>query len=271
VDRVSTPRQSGGGQITSERRACGTTYAERLALSDGLTVSHCPVGALARPGIYGRPVYHGLAGTVEVLVGKARERRPRPGIKTDPAAAPWSAAWLAHGLIRPSVVPPPRISAWRDLPRTRVARVPTRTPAKTRAPQVLEDTHVKRSSVVTALWGVRGRRMRAALNAGERDAHTLATLALGKRRHQLPPLELARAGQGTAQPARLIQGASRWSVLWPGRSRPSWLLAPPRPLHARHATRAARRRSSSPGPPPDSGARAIRDARRSAPGRWAPR
>ena len=59
-------------------------------------------------------------------------------------------------------------------------------------------------------WGARdsmGRRMLAALIAGERDANTLAALALGKLRRKLPQLELALAGQFTAHHARLIQGA----------------------------------------------------------------
>jgi transposase len=59
-------------------------------------------------GVYWRPVYHVLAGTVEVLVGNAREMRPRPGKKTDPADATWIAELLAHGLVRPSFVPRPR-------------------------------------------------------------------------------------------------------------------------------------------------------------------
>ena len=176
-------RVSPEGQITTERRDFGTTYAELLALSDWLMESHCPVVAMESTGIYWRPGYHVLAGTVEVLVGTAREMRPRPGTKTDPADATWIAELLAHGLIRPSFVPPPMISALRDLTRTRVALVQTRTQAKNRVHKVLEDTHVKLSSVVTDLFGVSGRRMLAALIAGERDANTLAALALALQRH----------------------------------------------------------------------------------------
>jgi len=80
-------RVSPEGQITTERRDFGTTYAELLALSDWLMESHCPVVAMESTGVYWRPVYHVLAGTVEVLVGNAREMRPRPGKKTDPADA----------------------------------------------------------------------------------------------------------------------------------------------------------------------------------------
>jgi len=117
-------------------------------------------------------MYHARAGTVEILVGKGREMRPRPGTQTDPAAVTWSAELLAHGLIRPSFVPPPAISALRDLTRTRVALVQTRTPAKNRVHKVVEDTNVTLSRVVTDRCGTSGRRMLEAVIAGERAPHT---------------------------------------------------------------------------------------------------
>jgi Transposase len=64
--------------------------------------------------VYWRPVYHVLVSTVEVLVGNAQEMRRHPGHKTDKADARWIAELLAHGLIRPSFVPPPPIGALRD-------------------------------------------------------------------------------------------------------------------------------------------------------------
>ena len=195
------------GQITLERREFGTTYGELLALSDWLAAHACPVVALESTGVYWRPVYHVLVGTVEVLVGNARDIRPRPGKKTDKADAAWIAELLAHGLIRPSFVPPPTISALRDLTRTRVALVQTRTQAKNRVHKVLEDTNIKLSSVVTDLFGKSGRQMLAALIAGERDPKRLSALALGRLRHKLPQLELALAGQFTVHHGRLIQGA----------------------------------------------------------------
>jgi transposase len=142
-----------------------------------------------------------------VLVANARDIRPRPGKKTDKADAAWIAELLAHGLIRPSFVPPPAISALRDLTRTRVALVQTRTQAKNRVHKVLEDTNIKLSSVVTDLFGKSGRQMLAALIAGERDPKRLSALALGRLRHKLPQLELALAGQFTVHHGRLIQGA----------------------------------------------------------------
>jgi transposase len=47
---------------------------------------------------------------------------------------------------------------------------------------MLEDTNIKLSSVVVDLFGVSGRRMLAALIAGERDPSVLAGLAKGRLR-----------------------------------------------------------------------------------------
>ena len=88
-----------------------------------------------------------------------------------------------------------------------MALVQTRTHAKNRVHTVLEETHIKRSSVGTALCGNSGRQMLAALIAGERDPQRLAALALGRLRHKLPQLALALAGPCTVHHGRLIQGA----------------------------------------------------------------
>jgi transposase len=193
------------GQVTQEVREFATTYPALLALLDWLHAEQCPVVAMESTGVYGRPVYHVLVGTVEVLVGNAHEMRCRPGQKTDKADARWIAELLAHDLIRPSFIPPPALQALRDLTRTRVALA--RTQAKNRVTKLLEDTNIKLSSVVADLFGASGRRMLAALIAGEREPKALAALARGRLRRKLPDLEVALTGQFTPHHARLIQGA----------------------------------------------------------------
>jgi transposase len=185
-------------------REFATTYSALLALAEWLVERHCPVVAMESTGVYWQPVYHVLSGTLEVLVGNAQEMRRRPGHKTDKADARWIAELLAHGLIRPSFLPPPPIRALRDLTRTRVALVQSRSQAKNRVHKVLEDTNLKLASVVADLFGVSGRRMLAALIAGERDPHVLASFARGRLRRKLAELELALQGQFTTHHARLI-------------------------------------------------------------------
>jgi transposase len=195
------------GQVTTDVREFATTYDALLTLSTWLSEQQCPVVALESTGVYWRPVYHVLVGTVEVLVGHAQEMRRRPGRKTDKADARWIAELLAHGLIRPSFIPPPPIGALRDLTRTRVALIQACTQAKNRVVNVREDTHITLTSVVSDLFGRSGRRMLAALLAGERDPKKLAALALGTLRRKRPQLELALTGQVTDHHAWLIQGA----------------------------------------------------------------
>ena len=177
------------GHVTQEVQEFGTTTSALLAFQEWLTTQHCPVVAMESTGVYWKPVYHILVDTVEVIVGNPREMRPRPGHKTDPADARWIAELLAHGLIRPSFIPPPPIRALRDLTRTRVALIQARSQTKNRVYKILEDTNIKLASVVTDLFGKSGRRMLAALIAGERDPQQLAAMALGKLRRKIPDLE----------------------------------------------------------------------------------
>ena len=88
--------------------------------------------------------------------------------------------------------------------RTRVALVQTRRQSKNRVHKLLEDTNLKLGSVVSDLFGVTSRRMLAALVAGERDPHVLASLALGTLKHKRPQLELALTGQFTEHHGTLL-------------------------------------------------------------------
>jgi transposase len=191
-------RVDANGQVRKEGREFATTSPSLLAVSDGLVEQPCPVVALESTGVDWKPGYHVLAGAVEVCIGNAHAMRSRPGKKTDKRDAAWIAARLAHGLIRPSFVPPPAMCAWRDVTRTRVALVQTRSQSKNRVHKLLEETNLKLGRVVSALFGVTGRRRLAALVAGERDPQGCASLALGAFKHKRPQLARALTGQCTA-------------------------------------------------------------------------
>ncbi len=113
---------------------------------------------------------------------------------------------MAHGLVKPSLIPPPSIQALRDLTRIRVARVQSRTQVQNRISKVLEDTNIKVAHAMSDLFGKSGRWMLKALCEGERDPTRLAALALGTLRRKLPELELALTGQFTEHHGRLIEG-----------------------------------------------------------------
>ena len=174
------------GQVT---RRCGSLRQPTpllLALLDWLSAQQCPVVAMESPECIGAQSTTSSPEPVEVLLGNAHEMRRRPGKKTDKADARWIAELLAHGLIRPSFIPPPAIQALRDLTRPRVALVHSRSHAKNRVTKILEDTNIKLSSIVADLFGASGRCMLAALIAGEREPQALAALARGRLRRETP-------------------------------------------------------------------------------------
>src|SRR5215510_672000 len=172
-------RGSDDGQSTTELVDCGTPYRALSALRTWLPAQPCPVVAMESTGVSWQPGYHVWSAAVEVYVANSQDVRQRPGQKTDQRDATWIAELLAHGLIKPSFVPPPEIRALRDLTRTRVSLVQTRTQAKNRVYKILEDTNIKLASVVSDVFGKSARRMLEALVAGDRDATKLSVMALG--------------------------------------------------------------------------------------------
>lgn len=199
-------RDRGGGVVSKQTRVFDTTLSQLEALRDWLVAEGCKVAAMESTGVYWKPVYHVLSKRLDVLVGNPRDMRRRgPGRKTDKADADWISELVAHGLVQPSFIPPPHITALRDLTRTRATLVQTRTQAKNRVHKVLEDTNIKLASVVSDLFGKSARMMLDALIAGERDPKRLAQMALGVMRRKIPQLEFALAGQFTEHHAALIR------------------------------------------------------------------
>jgi transposase len=118
-----------------------------------------------------------------------------PGRKTDVSDAEWIADLAAHGLIRPSFVPPEPIRQLRDLTRTRATLVHERTRYVQRLHDELEDAGIKLAVVATDIMGASGRAMMAALIAGERDPELLADLAYGRLRRKNTTLTQALTGR----------------------------------------------------------------------------
>jgi transposase len=195
------------GQSTTELVDGGTTYRARIALRTWLQEQPCPVVAVERTGVSWKLVYHVLSAVVAVGVAKSHDVRQRPGKKTDERDATWMAELLAPGVIQPSCVPPPEMRAFRDLTRTRVSLVQTRTQAKNRVDKMLADTNITLARVVSDGFGKSARRLWEALGAGERDAAKLSVMALGSVRRKMPQLAVALAGPCTAHHATRMAGA----------------------------------------------------------------
>jgi transposase len=80
-----------------------------------------------------------------------------PGRKTDVKDAQWIAELLAHGLVRPSFIPPREQRDLRDLTRYRVSFVRERATLVNRVQKLLEGANLKLGSVLTNVMGVSGR------------------------------------------------------------------------------------------------------------------
>jgi transposase len=151
-------------------------------------------------GVYWKPVYYALEGRFLVWLCNAHHVRNVPGRKTDMSDAGWLADVAAHGMVRPSFVPPPLIRELRELTRYRKTQVDVRAAEIARVEKVLQDG-IKLTSVASKVLTQSGRAMIEALIAGERDPAALAGLAKGKPRPKIPELTAARHGHFAAHHA----------------------------------------------------------------------
>ncbi len=192
---VACVRIAAKKQVVREVRTFGTTTSELLALADWLSSHGCTHVALESTGVYGKPVWHGLEGTVELILANARHIRNLPGRKSEVNDATWIADLLAQGLIRGSFVPPAPIQELRDLTRSRKQLVREVGQHTHRIQKVLEDANLKLTEVLSDVLGKSGRAILEAVIAGEADPTTLAPLA-GGNRLKASPADLAEALRG---------------------------------------------------------------------------
>jgi transposase len=173
---VACARIADNGTPSQQVRTFDTTTSELLALADWL--EHCGVKhvAMEATGVYWKPVWHVLEGHFELVLANAAHVKNVPGRKTDVNDAMWLADLLAHGLIRPSFVPPLAVQELRSLTRTRKQFVRERSAHVQRIEKVLEDANLKLGVVLTDIMGQSGRAVLQAIIDGQHDPQRLAAL-----------------------------------------------------------------------------------------------
>lgn len=186
------------GTVSKHLRTFGTTTSELLDLLAWLLSFQVTHVAFESTGEFWKPLYNLLEGSLCVLLVNAAHIKHVPGRKTDVKDAEWIAELLAHGLMRPSFVPPPPQRALRDLTRQRTHLIHERASEVNRMQKVLEWANIKLASVVTDISGVSARAMLQALCEGQTDERALAELAKGRLRSKRTELE--QALRGTLQP-----------------------------------------------------------------------
>ncbi len=182
------------GELQSLTQSFGTTTHDLLLLGDWLSTYAVTIVGMESTGVYWKPVYTLLETDFECWLLNAQHLRNVPGRKTDVADAAWIAQLVAHGLVRPSFVPPREIRELREVTRYRKSLIQERSREAQRLHKVLEDSGIKLSCVATDILGVSGRAMLEALIAGTHDADVLAELARGRLRKKLPALRKALTG-----------------------------------------------------------------------------
>jgi transposase len=184
-----------GGGVELSRERFETTRAGLAELAAFLLERAVTTVAMEATGVYWKPVYYTLEGLfAELWLCNAQHVKNVPGRKSDLSDAEWLADVAAHGMVRPSFVPPPAIRELRELTRYRKTQADARVKEIQRLEKVLQDAGVKLTSVASAVWSVSSREMIEALIAGERDPALLAQHAKGKMRAKIGRLEQALAG-----------------------------------------------------------------------------
>lgn len=178
-------------------RTYSTMTDDLLTLSDWLASEGCKQVAIESTGVYWKPVFNILEGTLEVILVNARHVKTVPGRKTDVRDCEWLADLLRHGLLRASFIPPLPTRELRELTRHRHTLVQDQTAVTNRIIKVAESANIKLAQVASNALGVSGRAMLRALARGEEDTTKMAELARGPLREKQGQLRRALKGKLT--------------------------------------------------------------------------
>jgi len=172
-----------------------TTTRGLTELRDWLISNGCTHVAMESTGIFWRPVFNILEGSVTILLANARHMKQLPGRKTDINDAQWIARLLRWGLLKPSLIPPKPIRELREMCRYRKKLTQEVSAEKNRVHKTLEDANIKIASVATNIFGVSGLAMLEALIGGDLSPLETAELARGCLRTKIPQLVEALEGE----------------------------------------------------------------------------
>lgn len=188
---------AGEGAYEFERRKFGTRSEALRELAAWLVQQEVEEVVMESTAQYWRPVWDALeqhwqasrrqregAGKMagELHLAQAQSNRGPRGRKNDYADAERLVKRLVAQELRLSFVPPPEQRLWRSVTRQRNQLTEQRVRLQNQLEALLEQGHLKLSSVVSDLLGVSGRRMLEAIAAGVDNPSALAALAAAKLR-----------------------------------------------------------------------------------------
>jgi transposase len=181
-----------GEEYQFERRWYGGNPEQLRALSEWLIVQQVEEVVMESTAQYWRPVWEALerywksrcqsrAGASRMSgrlhLAQALSNRGRRGRKNDFRDAERLVKRLVSQELVLSFVPDAEQRLWRTLTRTRYQRTRDKVRLQNQLESLLEEAHIKLSSLVSDLLGASARRMLKALAEGETDPSALAALA----------------------------------------------------------------------------------------------
>jgi transposase len=176
------------GPYQFERRRFGTRPLELRVLAEWLASLQVDEVVMESTAQYWRPVWEVLerywqperrrrAGTGALHLAQAQSNRGARGRKQDFPDAERLVKRLVAGELTLSFVPDPEQRLWRTVMRRRDQLIRNRVRLHNRLESLLEEAHLKLSSLVSDLLGLSARRMLQTLAEGETDPAALAALA----------------------------------------------------------------------------------------------
>ncbi|HEY2308560.1 MAG TPA: IS110 family transposase [Streptosporangiaceae bacterium] len=190
---VRVPSETRRGGRAQETREFGTTRRQLLELADWLRSWGVERAGMESTSDYWKPVFFLLEQQgFDCVLYQASKVKALPGRpKTDKLDSAWLAKVTERGSLAGSFVPPEDIRRLRTHTRYGRRLTQARTAEKQQAGKLLEDAHLKLSSVISDIHGVSGRDMLRALAVGERSPRALAEMARGVMRRKLAALREA--------------------------------------------------------------------------------
>jgi transposase len=190
---IRVPGDTRRGRRQQETREFRAVRKDLLALADWLRAWQVTKVGMEATSDYWKPVYFLLEREgFDCELYHAAQVKALPGRpKTDKRDSVWLAQITERGSLPSSFVPPEDIRRLRTHTRYRRHLIQARTAEKERCEKLLEDAHVKLSSVISDIHGVSGRDMLTAIIAGQRDPKVLAQLARRRMRAKIGELEQA--------------------------------------------------------------------------------
>jgi len=188
---------SGAGEPDVRKKEFATHFKALLNLKMWLLAQKVTHVAMESTGVYWKAVWQALEGHFALVLANPFQVKNMPGRKTDARDCQWLAELLAHGLIRPSFVPPRETRDLRDLTRYRVKLTEERNRIHNRIHKVLEDACIKLDTVASDILGASGRAIIQAIIKGQEHPDWLADHAKGTLRGKRPELRLVLRGRIT--------------------------------------------------------------------------